>query len=184
MSEMGLAVYHMHLLEGGVIRRVEGTQEDCASKWCQADFKSRPKRIEFDVDGTPVPKGSKTAFVVGGRAVLTDGRRAGARAASKSWREAVAEAARGWLERNGRPAPIDAPIEVNLQFRLARPASAPKRVTRPAKKPDLDKLCRHALDSLTGLVYADDARIVRLVASKRFAEGEPPGVRVTIEEMR
>ena len=136
--------------------------------------------VVINVDGLPMPKGSKTAFVVKGRAVLTDGRRAGARAASIAWREAVADAARRWLAEHGRPAPIDEPISVVLGFRLPRPASAPKRVTVPMRKPDLDKLARHALDSLSGLIYSDDARIVVLVATKAFAENEPPGVRIQV----
>jgi hypothetical protein len=49
-------------------------------------------------------------------------------------------------------------------------------------KPDLDKLVRAVGDALTGILYRDDAQIVSLNASKRFAglggDGvlEQPGV--------
>jgi Holliday junction resolvase RusA-like endonuclease len=70
-----------------------------------------------------------------------------------------------------------------MRFRVPRPKSAPKRVLWPATRPDLDKLCRHAADALSGLIYTDDARVVELIASKTFAIGEPPGVRITVEDI-
>jgi Holliday junction resolvase RusA-like endonuclease len=138
--------------------------------------------IGFDVCGVPVPKGSKTAFVVNGRAIVTDVSNKGAKKhLSVAWREAVASSAREWLREHGSPAPLDGPLFVTLDFRLERPATAPKRVLLPAKKPDLDKLVRHVLDALSGLIYTDDARIVTLRASKTFAAGMPPGVTVMVE---
>ena len=33
---------------------------------------------------------------------------------------------------------------------------------------DIDKLCRGVLDALTGVVFADDAQVVRLTAGKNY----------------
>lgn len=57
--------------------------------------------------------------------------------------------------------------------------SAPRR---PGVKPDLDKLVRSTLDGLVaGGALEDDARIVGLVASKRYAaKGSPVGMTADI----
>ncbi len=46
------------------------------------------------------------------------------------------------------------------------------------RRPDLDKLCRACLDSLTGIVWRDDAQVVRLEASKDYGA---PGVMIWVE---
>lgn len=140
------------------------------------------RSVKLDVLGVPQPQGSKAARVVKGRAILTEGFGEGPRL-RKSWREAIANAARAWLGENGRPAPLDEPVRLTLEFRLPRPASASKRVLYPAKKPDCSKLARAAEDALTGLIYVDDARVVDLHVTKRFASGEPPGVTITVETL-
>jgi Holliday junction resolvase RusA-like endonuclease len=131
------------------------------------------------VFGEPLPQGSKSARVFAGRAILTEGfgdqpkRR-------KLWREAVAEAARAWLKDNDAPAPLDGAIALSVTFFLPRPASAPKRVTLPIRKPDSSKLLRAVEDSLTGLLYVDDARIVEHHVRKRFAIDSPPRAEIVV----
>lgn len=137
--------------------------------------------IVLDVYGIPQPKGSKTAFVRNGRAVLVDGRRKESREAFTSWRHAVTDAAQRWLETHGAPAPLDGPLQMTVVFHLPRPASTPRRVAWPAKKPDLDKLTRAVFDACTGLLFVDDSRICTLAASKRYADGRPPGCTITVE---
>jgi Holliday junction resolvase RusA-like endonuclease len=120
------------------------------------------------VYGEPLPQGSKSARVIRGRAILTEGF-GDAPKRRKLWREAVAEAAREWLKANGAPAPLDGAVSLSVTFYLPRPASAPKRVTLPFRKPDSSKLLRSVEDSLSGLLYVDDARIVEHHVRKRFA---------------
>lgn len=100
------------------------------------------------------------------------------------WRETVRKQA--WAEWHGK-APLDIPLVVVMTFTLPKPASAPKtRRSWPMRKPDASKLARAVEDSLTDAgVFADDARIVDLIARKRFpSEGSDalavPGVLVRI----
>ncbi len=44
--------------------------------------------------------------------------------------------------------------------------------------PDLDKLCRACLDSLTGIVWRDDSQVVRLEANKDYGA---PGAMIWVE---
>lgn len=133
------------------------------------------------VYGIPLPQGSKTAFVVKGRAVVTDGKKG---PALKEWRNAIASEARVWLAKNGAPAPLDGPVIVTATFYLPRPKSAPKRVIFPATKPDLDKLTRALGDSLSGIAYTEDSRIVDLHVKKRFAIDSPPRAEIEVHPWR
>jgi Holliday junction resolvase RusA-like endonuclease len=78
---------------------------------------------------------------------------------------------------------FDGPTQVFLHFFLPKPLSAPKRLTWQTKKPDLDKLIRSVLDGLTPVVLKDDAIVVRIVATKGFADDyQPPGVQIEVCE--
>lgn len=130
------------------------------------------RRVSFDVSGLPIPQGSTRAFVVKGRPVITSTAKG-----LPQWRQLVAlcaqEVARTVFE---------GPVCVELHFRLPRPKSAPKRKrTYATKRPDLDKLARSVLDSITHVLIRDDSQVVELRATKDY--GSPPGVRVTIEEI-
>jgi Holliday junction resolvase RusA-like endonuclease len=126
--------------------------------------------VQFEVLGVPAPQGSKTAIARNGRAHVIEGGSATGRAKQRSWRIAVAEAAReaaAELE-----APMDGPLHLAVEFRLPMPASRPKRMRElgmawHTTKPDLSKLIRATEDALTdaGLIR-DDARICALRVSK------------------
>lgn len=79
---------------------------------------------------------------------------------------------------------FDGPVAVEILFVRARPKGMPKKSTRPHTKfPDLDKLVRAVHDSMTGIVYQDDAQIVESHSRKRYAElGESPGIIVTVSD--
>ena len=139
--------------------------------------------FEVDVIGLPAPKGSKTAFIVGGRAIVTD-KAPMNRAKDKlsPWKLAVTAAVQARIIALGHPSPLDAPLAVRVQFWLPKPESASKRVLYPMRKPDLDKLARAALDLCSKSVWTDDARIVSLTLEKRFANGRPPGMTLAVWE--
>jgi len=132
--------------------------------------------VTFRVVAVPVTKGSVRAFTPAGwtRPVLTS-----TSTGLKAWEHTVREAAARSLE---AAAPRTVGIRVELAFILPRPQSHPKRrALAHVRKPDLDKLTRAVLDALTGVAYADDAQVCRLVCDKRYAlETEQPGVVVTV----
>ncbi len=123
--------------------------------------------IHLIVYGVAMPQGSKSARVVKGRAILTEGFGDGPRR-RKAWREAVADEARAWQKTYKAPL-LEGPLRFEAWFYLPRPKSAPKRILLPAKKPDLSKLLRSVEDALTGIIWHDDAQIVTARVHKRFA---------------
>ena len=118
--------------------------------------------VRFFAAGTPVPQGSMRAFTnrATGRPILTST----SGAALKGWRDAI-----GFAAMTHCSSLINGPVTVDLVFYLPRPKSRPKRDRWPDRKPDIDKLARAALDALTGVVLHDDAQVVNLGVTKRYA---------------
>ena len=137
--------------------------------------------VSFLVRGIAQPKGSTRSFVVRrtsgqlGTATTSDNPKL------KDWQHAVATEAR--LAAGGAFFDRETPVVVSVTFGLPRPASAPKRVTQPIRKPDLDKLLRAVLDGCTGVLWADDAQVVEATGRKYYAsEGLGPSALVTVYE--
>ncbi len=145
--------------------------------------------MTITVWGIPAAQGSKrfVGMSKSGRGILIE-----SSARVKPWRASVKDAALDALNKPDAPFPMMmGPVEVRIIFTLPKPKSAPKRVrTWPDKKPDVDKLCRCAIDSLTDAgAFEDDARIVRLVATKCYpGEGTDalhiPGCVIHISEVK
>jgi Holliday junction resolvase RusA-like endonuclease len=131
--------------------------------------------LAVTVVGVPAPQGSKSfKGLRGGKPVLVE-----SCAAVAPWRKAVVEAARAGMTKASWTT-LTGPAVVTIDFFLVRAASTPKRRVLPDRRPDLDKLIRAVLDGLTTAgVYEDDARVVKVVASKQYA-GEWTGARITI----
>jgi Holliday junction resolvase RusA-like endonuclease len=124
--------------------------------------------IHTFVPGTPVPQGSVNNY---------RGRIVGVTPKLRDWRLKIRTAT---LARH-KGDPLDGPITVSLVFQLAPPQRP--RWPLPAVKPDLDKLIRAVLDSLSTTkqlrgVITDDARVVQITAAKTYHGN--PGVMVTI----
>lgn len=134
--------------------------------------------ISFTAHGTPQQVGSKRAFVVGTRAVISDtnGKK------SKEWATLVREAARQELPEGWTP---DAgPILFSAHYYFPRPkshygtgrnagklkGSAPHYCFQGV---DCDKLDRCIRDSLSGVVYRDDRQICCGRGDKHWTTGEP-----------
>lgn len=127
--------------------------------------------ITIHVEGTPAPQGSKRAFVVNGRAVLTEMSKKVA-----PWRAAVAAEAR----RRGVET-ADGPIRLDIDFRVPAPKTMPKGRWLPDVRPDLDKYLRSTLDGLkSGGVYNDDSQVCEIHACKFYGT---PGAVITITRM-
>jgi len=128
--------------------------------------------ITFTIEGVPVPQGSKTAFVVGKRAVVTDQNAK----TLKPWRALVrsraSEVSAVWPQFTGA-------LAVTADFYMPRPASVKR--SRPSVKPDLDKLVRALFDGITDSgLWADDALVVDAHVREFYADGVKPGVDVTV----
>ena len=131
--------------------------------------------IHTFVPGTPVPQGSVDVY--GGRIVSV-------KAPLRKWRDSIRVAT---LARHDG-APLDGPLAISLAFQLTPPQRP--RWWAPAVKPDLDKLIRAVLDSLSTVkrkgitikpgVITDDARIISITAAKAYHGN--PGVMITITQ--
>lgn len=129
-------------------------------------------RIFFTVRGNPQPKGSMRAFMPRGArfpVVTNDNKK------TKPWQDLV-----GYFANTSAPAggPWSGPVQLNLSFWIQKPVSLPKSFFWATKKPDLDKLARAVKDALKGIIYVDDAQVVRTILEKNY--GDAPGVDVEI----
>lgn len=147
------------------------------------------RAITFFAPGLPQTKGSAKGFGF----IRKHGPRAGKigvnitndNAKAKGWAASVRRDAVEAME--GRTM-IDGAVRVLVTFHLPRPKchfnKRGLKVGAPAfpivkERNDIDKLARCALDALTGVVWADDSQVVRLVADKKFGT---PGATFTISE--
>ena len=73
------------------------------------------------------------------------------------------------------------PLRLTVTFFRARPKAAPKRVTMPVTRPDLDNYVKLILDAISGYACADDAQVTTIVARKRFTT-EQPRIYLLLEE--
>lgn len=135
---------------------------------------TRARYVTFEVLGEPIPQGSMKAFARRGAPpiVTSDNPRL------KAWRELAS-----WMAQNAMRACGDVmtgPVSVRTDFFLPRPR-ARRRATAHTTRPDLDKLCRAINDACTGVVWQDDAQVVELVASKRYADDDDIGAVVRVK---
>ncbi len=156
--------------------------------------------LTFFVEGTPVPQGSKDAFITGQTKLVHDGKvyRVGGfatlaettRARLKPWRSKIAFVALSALA--GRPWDKAAPMQLGVTFKFRRPNSHfGSRDKRPylfedsperyVKDPDWDKLARAVSDALTGALWNDDCQVYDGHVRKLYClEGEVEGAQITV----
>jgi Holliday junction resolvase RusA-like endonuclease len=124
--------------------------------------------VYFVVTGKPVGKGRPRASTRGGFVrMYTDAKTLGYEAAIAD------EAARAMSGAE----PFETPMQMQVSCYYPIPKSWPKKIKQeaideevfPKVKPDLDNVVKAVLDALNGVVYRDDAQVVNLVATKRYA---------------
>jgi len=96
------------------------------------------------------------------------------------WRKAVSDAVKQAMIDSGDSSKFEGAVKVEAVFYLTRKPSVKRAY--PTVPPDLDKVLRSLMDGITAKgegVWGDDAQVVRLEVSKKYATGEP-GVAVTI----
>lgn len=90
----------------------------------------------------------------------------------KLWRATVNVAAQSAMRVQGQDrAEKPTPLTMHIAFYFARPKSV-KHTLAKTTKPDIDKLIRSVLDSLTAVVYEDDSQVVTISASKLYGTPE------------
>ena len=148
--------------------------------------------IRFFVPGIPAPGGSKRGFAIKkggvytGRVAIVDS--GGQR--TKDWRSSVVSAA--WeAMKMADLQPLTGPIDLEFEFRMPRPKNhlrsngielKPGAPSHHIIRPDAGKLARSTQDALTGIVYRDDAQIVKEMHSKAFSS--QPGCWIIVREAR
>jgi hypothetical protein len=134
------------------------------------------QEIEFLAPFKALPQGSKTAFVVKGRAVLTEAHKGliPARKKLSAWLRAAA------VDSDWIPPTKDTPISVELVFTFERPKSVKREFH--TVKPDVDKLTRFALDAIVQSdLIEDDNQIVAIQALKVYGPQDSIRIRVSNE---
>jgi Holliday junction resolvase RusA-like endonuclease len=140
--------------------------------------------LSFTVAGTPVPKARPKARIMKTKAgaitasVYTPGK-------TVSYENRIAAAAQATM--NGSP-PTQQPLDVQLTIQLLPPASWSQKRQRESvagdiaatKKPDMDNIVKSALDAMNGIVYRDDAQIVRLLVIKVYSS--EPALKISVRE--
>jgi Holliday junction resolvase RusA-like endonuclease len=147
-----------------------------------------PTRIVIEVLGSPAPKGSGRAIMLGGKARhIASGSDVNAKRL-RAWDTAVREAAAAAVGYVLTPTFVGVPLRLWITFRLVRPAGhwgkrglRPGAAPFPTTKPDLSKLVRSTEDTLTGIVFDDDSRIVAATVVKVWAEPGREGATITVE---
>lgn len=144
--------------------------------------------LSFTAYGRPQPAGSKRAFPIrgSGRIAVTD-----ANPRAKVWQAEVRAAAVLAMPADSAAAAgalLDGPLGVNLTFHVARPKGhygarglRPSAPVYPTMRPDVLKLARAVEDALTGVVWRDDAQIVK--ENLRKVYGEPERVEVVVLDL-
>lgn len=140
--------------------------------------------ITFFVPGLPQPGGSKKGFVnpKTQRVVIVDDCKK-----NKPWRADVKAFAMTAYDGH----PLVSPLSLEVWFWMPRPQGhygsgknsavvKPGAPKYPAKKPDATKLLRALEDSLTGVLWVDDAQVVTQRVLKRFAEDGRVGAEVVV----
>jgi crossover junction endodeoxyribonuclease RusA len=136
-------------------------------------------KISFTVLGKAQPQGSMKAFMIGGKPRLTsDNTKMKPYRQQVGWSALDARTAAGY---SGLFAEKHIAVGVEFKFYFAKPPSISKKRRHMIVKPDADKICRSTIDAMTGIMYADDAQIISLSASKEY--GIPERAEITITNL-
>jgi len=134
--------------------------------------------ITIQVNGSPAPQGSKRLI----HGVMVEASRG-----LPAWRESIRAETQRVMKTDHI---LRGPVRAELAFLMRRPKAhyngsglrkgAP---TVPAIVPDIDKLCRAALDGLVnGGAMEDDSQVTTLVAKKLYSEDGRVGLYIRLSE--
>lgn len=132
---------------------------------CPVDNRADP--VTISLAGDPQGKGRARAFMRGGHIGHYTPEK------TRTYEGMIRTAA---IDALGNRLAFDEPVEFVLRavFPVPMSWSEKKRrqailgIIKPGKKPDLDNICKAWNDALNGVVYRDDALIVRMTLDKRY----------------
>jgi Holliday junction resolvase RusA-like endonuclease len=131
------------------------------------------------VHGTPAPAGSKRVVPAGGRFRVIDASRK-----AEPWKKLVAQHAGEAMA--GRSL-LRGALAFRFAFFVRRPKGhfgkrglRPSAPRYPTTRPDSSKLARGTEDALSGVVWGDDAQVVRQQVTKDYG---PERVEITVWEL-
>lgn len=140
--------------------------------------------ITFTVFGIPKPKGSLKPFTY-----QKEGKTKVAMSRDKKhvdWENLV----RNEAQRHAQNGYSTNPLRIKLEFYLTKPKSRIRKYSNPypypSTRPDLDKLVRSILDSLTGVLFKDDSQVCEIEAFKMYVADpdNPPRVNVYLAKLK
>lgn len=121
-------------------------------------------KLILEMAGEAKPQGSKTAYVVKGRAVLVESSKDLKKIRMEMSLSLARQAAvQGW-QKVERPAAA----LVDIIFTFVKPVSVKRE--HMTVTPDLDKLTRFCLDAVTqaGNIWSDDSQVIEIKATKTY----------------
>lgn len=132
--------------------------------------------IRVTVTGQPVAKGRTRVVTRGGQRPYTP-------AKTRAWEKLAENAARIEM---GHREPLNGPLSVTVTAIFPVPATWPRWKRLEAEvghighvgKPDGDNVAKAAKDALNGVVWLDDAQVVRLLVHKTY--GARPAVVIEV----
>ena len=124
--------------------------------------------LQFVIPGPPVGKGRPRFSTAGGKP------RSYTPAVTRDYEALIA--ARAAEAMQGK-APLKTPIRVMIEATMSIPLSWSKAKRQAAldgdvypSRPDVDNIAKTVLDGMNGVVYEDDAQVMYLKVSKKYAE--------------
>lgn len=142
---------------------------------------------KFFVSGIPKPGGSKTAFPIRGKdgkmhVIVTDASK------NKNWRSDVKSACLRVWDREPTIQPLSLKVCFYMPYLKGHYGTGkhsgelkPSAPNWHRSKPDLTKLLRSTEDALTGVLWIDDAQIVKAEVSKKY--GKTPGASIEVSSI-
>lgn len=145
------------------------------------------QRFVLAIAGEPQPQQRHRVASWGGRARMYDPEE------SVAWKRTAAATMRLALSTQRLQAPLfkDVPLELHVLALFSCPKSHHRKREPLPRRPlleetygDVDNLAKAVMDAGNGLLWPDDAQVVRLVSEKLYAaQGEPPRVLLMVRPL-
>ena len=74
------------------------------------------------------------------------------------------------------------PVKLSITFFRTKSKFLPLREVMPFRKPDTDNFLKAALDSMNGILVADDSQICTIIAKKRWTDKEAGYITIRLEK--